>query len=166
MVYHIYGLCPRTDIDMSRAGFGVKLWPAWRDAVRELNLDQRQVNTAVGRMGRAWLDGCGYGDIYDPDNCGFDRDKQRKPGPNAKPTYEPNLSLRVLWGEWGPEHITVPGNACGLDISSGFGCPMGGKSLEPHNVDTIAQAHLLLVVFTWFADCVVLELQKREFAAR
>jgi hypothetical protein len=31
--------------------------------------------------------------------------------------------IRVEWGEWGPEHISVPGNACALDIDeSPMGC--------------------------------------------
>lgn len=152
-MYSIYGLCPRPQ--MSGAGFGIKLWPAWKDAVAKYNLTQKQVNAAIERLGRDWLDGCGFNSIYDPDNCGFDRDKTKKPGPNARPMYEPRTSIRVTWGEWGIEHITVPGNACGLDIDSSLGAPRGGRSLTPHNVDSLAQAHLLLVVFCWFADAII-----------
>jgi len=61
----------------------------------------------------------------------------------------------VAWGEWGPEHISVPGNACGLDLDDGIWAPRGGRILLPHNVDSIAQSHLLLAVFLFFADVLV-----------
>lgn len=140
MLYHVYGLCPRTDISLGRCGFGIKLWPAWKDEIEKLGLNQAKVNTGIGNMARYWLDGHGYSQIFDPDNEGFDRDKNKPPGPNARPLYDAHC-IRVSWGEWGPEHITVPGNACGLDINQGIGTPEGGKCLEPHNVDSITQAH-------------------------
>lgn len=159
MLYHIKGLCPRCN-------FCISLWPAWRDEVARWGKTQTDINTGIKNMGRAWLDGCGYNSIFDPDNSGFDRDERKPPGPNARPMYEPNSALRVQWGEWGPEHITVPGDACGLDLDwDNFGAPRGGKVLVPHNVDSIAQAHLLLVVFTWFADCLILERECRKIPA-
>lgn len=162
MLYHIEGLCPRTDIQMNRCNFGIKLWPSWRDWVKHWSdkndIDQSRINIGVSNLHRAWLDGCGYSEIYDPDNCGFDRDKKKKPGPNARPLYGEN-AIRIQWGDWGPEHITVPGNACGLDIDSGVGAPRNGRVLLPHNIDTISQQHLLLVAFTWIADCVIVEME-------
>lgn len=63
------------------------------------------------------------------------------------------LVVMMRWGEWGLENIAVPGNACGLDISDDPGAPLDGKLLLPHNVDSLSQKYLLLIVFTWFADC-------------
>ncbi len=156
-MYHITRLCPRTDIDMGRCGFSINLYPAWRQAVEDSKLTQHHIDTAIKNYHRAWLDGCGYDAIFDPDkdplaeweerNLG----KKSKPGPNARPLYDIH-SIRVAWGEWGPEHITVPGNACGLDIdrSSLTGC-----SLVPHNIDNFGQVILLLTVFTTFAEHVI-----------
>lgn len=161
-IYHIKGLCPRTDIDMGRCGFGIDLHPLWKESVALSGLTQALVNTGISNMCRAWLDGCGYNAIFDPDRSAMDDweakklGKNIKYGPNARPLYDVH-SIRVQWGEWGPEHITVPGNACGLDIENASYCGFtDGRSLAPHNVDTIAQAHLLLVVFTFFADTLML----------
>jgi hypothetical protein len=143
-LYHIAGLCPRTDIDMGRCGFAVKLYPAWKDAVAAYPLSQQHADNAVRSMGRAWLAGCGFDlELY------------------AASDVELRHSVHIKWGEWGPEHITVPGNACGLDLDDGIGKPAGGKILQPHNVDSIQQAHLLLVVFTFFADCLVMDQECR-----
>ena len=153
-LYHIKGWCPKPG--MGTAGFGVVLWPAWKDTVERRGLTQGDVNHAVETMGRDWLDSHGYNQIFDPDNCGFDADKAAPPGPNAVPSYRPNRELRVTWGAWGPEHISVPGNACGLDLDKAMGGPRGGKALLPHNVDSQSQASLLLTVFLWFAECLIL----------
>lgn len=157
MLYNIKGLCPRRE--MSGAGFCIQLWPEWKREVTLLGWTQKGIDQVITKLGRTWLDGCGYDQIFDIDNCGFDMDKSKPPGPNARPMYDPRTDIRVTWGEWGPEHITVPGNACGLDICTGFGAPRGGVVLAPHNVDTIKQAHLLLVVFTWFANLIVAQIE-------
>lgn len=161
-LYHIDNLCPRTDIEMARCGFCIHLWPEWKEATARRALTMEQVNTAVLKMGNVWLDGCGFNQMYDPDKDPMAEweekhlGKRPKLGPNARRLYEAGNSLRVQWGEWGPEHITVPGNACGLDIDRGIMCPPRGKTLVPHNVDSINQAHLLLVVFLWFAGDLIL----------
>ncbi len=114
-------------------------------------------------MGRAWLDGCGFDQIFDPNEDPMDKwrsknlGEKRKLSPEARPLYQPNSELRIQWGEWGPEHITVPGDACGLDIDRCYPSPPDGRALLPHNIDSIKQSMLLLVVFTWFAECLVLE---------
>lgn len=161
MMYHITNLCPRTDISMGRCGFSIQLFPDWKKAVEKSNLNQKAINDLIEHFGRAWLDGCGYGQMYDPDQSPLDTWKQketgqmRKLGPNARKLYQPN-QIRVQWGEWGPEHITVPGDACGLDISiDGFGCAKDGASLHPHNIDNMHQIVLILVVFTTIADYLV-----------
>src|ERR1044071_3347567 len=136
---------------------GIRLWPSWRNAVAKSIITQEGVNNVIDNMGRAWLDACGYDRIFDPDNCGFDADPKRPPGPSARHMYRPNIDLRVTWGEWGPEHITVPGDACGLDITTGLDTPEGGRSLMPHNLDTMRQLVLLLLVFTWFAGSLTMQ---------
>src|SRR5487761_180341 len=116
MFYHITGLCPRTDIDLGRCGFSIQLWPAWRDAVKASGLAQDKINTVILNCHRAWLDGCGFGAMFDPDEDPMavweekHLHKKRKLGPNAHPLYSAH-DIRVSWGEWGPDHITIPGNA-------------------------------------------------------
>ncbi len=155
-MYSIDGLCPSREHAVGGYGFSIKLYPQWKEIVAASGLDQEKVEQAMSNLGRAWLDSCGFDLIYDPDNYGIDADKTRKPGPNARPSYQPNLDLRVTWGEWGIEHITVPGNACGLDIGRGPGGPRNGMVLWPHNVDGWSQVHLLLITFCWFADSMML----------
>ena len=58
--------------------------------------------------------------------------------------------VRIVLGDWGLEHIAVPGNACGLDIWDDMCAPDGGMSLLPHNVDSRMQCMALITVFTWF----------------
>jgi len=154
MFYHIQGLLPTGQ--MSGAGFHIQLWPEWKSLVAESEIQQMNCDIAIATMGRAWLDGCGFNAMYDPDQSPDDRFAKKKIGPHARPLYEPRTSLRIKWGAWGTEHIDVPGNACGLDIDDrAFGRPEGGAVLLPHNVDSIKQAHLLLVIFTFFADCII-----------
>lgn len=160
MLYQIVTGTPRRD--MGGFGFEIRLWPAWKDLVAEWPHDQKDVNRAIESLGDGWLDACGYGEMYDPDADPLDMWKERhlhetrKLGPNAKRLYEARYAIRVSWGEWGPEHITVPGNACGLDLSRGLGGPEGGMTLFPHNVDAMCQAYLLMLVFNWFADALIL----------
>jgi hypothetical protein len=163
MLYHIAGYNPSPG--MGDAGFCIKLWPAWREAVAGRALTQKEVDTGIANLGRSWLDGHGYNAIFDPDNCGPDAENAPL-GPNARPLYDVR-SIRVSWGEWGPEHITVPGNACGLDKAlNGFGAPRGGHILVPHNVDSVRQASLLLTVFLFFADTLVSNLECKEYEAK
>lgn len=163
MFYVIQSLCPRTDIDMGRHGFSIKLYPAFKEAVAVSEIDQAGVHRALDNMGRDWLDACGYNGIFDIDNCGFHADPSLPPGPKARPMYEPNRDMRVSWGEWGPEHISVPGNACGLDIDvRGFGSPDGGAILYPHNVDSWSQKQLLLITFCWFAETIALNYECKQ----
>lgn len=159
MMYHIVGLCPRTDIAMSRCNFGIALYPAWRDAVKASGITQENIQAAIKNYHRVWLDGCGFSEMFDPDRApmAFLREERKaKLGPSARPLYDIH-SIRIAWGEWGPEHITVPGNACGLDIERRS--YRGGAMLQPHNIDGIDQAMLLLTVFTTLADHVILDLE-------
>lgn len=157
-MYAITNYCHRKDIDMGQHAFTVLLSPEWKGAVAASGIDQAQVNRLIESQGRTWLDAVGYDRIFDPDNCGAWADKSKPPGPNAHPQYEPRTSIRVSWGEWGPEHISVPGNACGLDIERrAFGSPWrGGAALHPHNLDSLRQKYLLTIVFTEIAYSVLL----------
>lgn len=161
MYYSISGLCPTKS--MAGCGFTVRLYPKWRELVAQSDMDQSGANRIVEIEGRRWLDACGYDEIFDPDNCGAFAEKNAPPGPRAVPLYRPNEGLRVSWGDWGPQHICVPGNACGLDIDiDAASAPVGGAALLPHNVDCIEQAHLLLVVFTHFADYLSMHAETRR----
>lgn len=157
-MYLIRNLCHRTDISMGVHGFGIDLSPEFRDAVSKSRLSQDDIDGLLATMGREWLDATGYTQVFDPDDdrepsARFEHDPKWKPGPRARPLYEPRNSLRVQWGEWGPEHISVPGNACGLDIDQSFGSPIhGARSLTPHNIDALCQKYLLLIVFTSIAE--------------
>lgn len=161
-MYAIRGFCHDTDpsrMGLSAHSFCVDLMPAFRDAVASCGINQKQIDAMIARCGREWLDASGYSGIYDPDNSGCDYDDTKPPGPDARPRYEPRTAIRVKWGEWGPEHITVPGNACGLDIEYGsqIGCMFsGGKTLLPHNLDTLRQKYLLTIIFTEISYSVIL----------
>lgn len=157
-MYLIRGLCPRTDISVGRHAFHIELACTWPALVEASEITQENIDHQIKTQGAGWLDACGYGSMYDPDNCGFYADKSKPPGPNTKRMHEPRTSIRVSWGKWGPEHITVPGNACGLDIDrNGFGCFLeNGVGLYPHNIDCWQQKNLLLIVFTEIAESIVL----------
>jgi hypothetical protein len=162
-MYLIRGYCPRTDIDMGRHGFFIDLHPKLTEFVALAKLTDPDITANVQRQGRAWLDSCGFDGWYDPDNYGLYHDPKKLPGPNAVKSYQPR-DIRVAWGEWGPEHISVPGNACGLDIDRR---PLGniwrgGASLYPHNVDSWSQKQLLTIVFTYFIESVMLIAGKQE----
>ena len=155
MFYDIEGLEPSHC--MGGYGFLIRLHPNCRELVAASGIDQDKAEAVLSRMGRHWLDCCGYDSIFDPDNCGHLADRKLPPGPNARHSYQPNRDLRITWGEWGLEHITVPGNACGLDLDArSLHSPRGGRVLVPHNVDCWSQVQLLLIVFTWFAHTLVL----------
>lgn len=158
-MYAIRYFCPRTDVQMGTHGFAIDLPADWPELVRRSGLNQEKVNQHIASCGRRWLDATGHNGMFDPDNCGFQADKSLPPGPNARPTYS-HREIQVIWGEWGAEHISVPGNACGLDITRdccGFGSIfLGGRQLQPHNIDSWHQKNLLTIVFTELAESVLL----------
>jgi len=157
-MYAIRSFLHRNDLTMSAHGFCVDLHPRVKDAVLKSNITQESIERMLNNVGQFWLDGCGWGAMFDPENCGFDADKDAEPGPKARKMYQPNQDLRVTWGEWGPEHITVPGNACGLDIDrSSFNCVFkDGARLLPHNVDGWSQKYLLTIVVTEIFESLIL----------
>lgn len=162
MFYEIRGFCPRDPGDLNRLldrhAFYIDLHPEWKEAVaifRELyGVGQAQVDAVVAENARRWLDSCGFHQIHDPDDVEpWLREDSTPGGPNASPLYG-KWDIRVSWGEWGLEHLDVPGNACGLNLDRAFGAPPGGKSLLPHNIDTWGQKKLLLCVFLHFAEAI------------
>jgi len=64
MLYHIQGICPRTDIQLGRCGFSIQLHPSWEILVAKSEITQDTVNQLINLMGRSWLDGCGFDRLY------------------------------------------------------------------------------------------------------
>jgi len=128
-MYSIVGLMPNIETtNMGGHGFCIKLYPEWKGIV------------------------AGY-DITDEGLWMWCRETM---GPSILKSVRLDFGeIRIRWGEWGLEHIDVPGNACGLDIADSIIAPLGGKALLPHNVDSMPQAFCILCVFTWFADAML-----------
>jgi hypothetical protein len=148
-LYHISNYNPAPG--MGSGGFNILLFPAWRDALRDYPypIGPKEINRVIEGLGRQWLDGHGYSQMTDY-------------GDGPRRIWDARTSIRIGWGEWGPEHICVPGNACGLDIDrDSIWAPRGGTVLLPHNVDSVAQASLLLTIFLFFADTIVLDLRAK-----
>lgn len=150
-MYLIRNLCHH-DV-MGGHGFVVDLSREWRELVEFSRMTQEMVNNCIVNCGRQWLDAAGYTDTTDH-------------GEGSRPLYDPQFCLQVRWGEWGPEHITIPGNACGLDIDrqSPWGMFDDGQVLLPHNVDFLQQKYLLLIIFTNIAELVVSMAKERATA--
>ena len=134
-MYRIVGLIGQSDKYIGGHGFSIVLQPEHKKAVANCGLNQERVDNWIKAFGVKALLSCGY----------------------SKDFVEYNLGdIRVQWGEWGIEHISVPGNACGLDIDcSPIGiCPheTGGAALYPHNVDNTRQKLLLLTLFCGISD--------------
>lgn len=140
-MYAIRGLLHRTDLTLGAHGFSIDLAPKFKVAVAASGITQERIDAQIRNCGRSWLDG-----------AGFNRRME-----DGSPLYSVH-HIRVKWGEWGPEHISVPGNACGLDIErSSFSVLFkDGVSLHPHNVDSLTQKYLLLVVFGDIAESILL----------
>lgn len=127
-MYKIKGWNPSRENQMGGSGFSIVLTPQWKEAVLKSNLTQEKVDNFIKNTCVQYLKQHGFRETRIDD-------------------------IRISWGEWGIEHITVPGNACGLDIDEhGICLNKGEVILTPHNVDTIFQASLILSIFLWFAD--------------
>lgn len=153
-MYAIDGLLP-SGIPMGGYGFCIYLSPEFREGVKASGVQQGHVDRLISIEGQEWLQKCGYSHYFDPENSGHGA-SPTFPSPETRPSYRPN-EIRVAWGEWGPEHISVPGNACGLGINQySCGNPFkGGTALLPHNVDCWSQVLLLLITFTRLASTVL-----------
>lgn len=143
-MYVIAGTVPRTDIPIGRYCLSIYLHPELPDIVKASGLTQEDIDHKIEQQGREWLKAY----RFNTENLPFARS-----------------AIRLTWGEWGIEHLTVPGNACGLDIDSSFGGPwLGGKALTPHNLDTADQQALLILVFTEFMyDVALFASDKHEY---
>mgnify|MGYP001618786528 CR=1 FL=1 len=144
-MYLIHNFCPRTNIDMGRHGFTIELSPVWPELVKQSGITQKSVNQLIATLGNDWLDACGYNRLAEA----------------GTRLYEARSSIRITWGEWGPHHLEVPGNACGLDIDSNCSSPYHYLSRESrllcsHNVDSWNQKNLLMIMFTELASDVAL----------
>lgn len=161
-MYSIDGLCPNGN-PLGGYGFSIHLAPAYREAVKLSGYTQEHADRTIEVFGREWLTKCGFNHYFDPENSSFGANKHAIPSKDTKPSYA-GTGLRIQWGEWGIEHITVPGNACGLDIDRrSLGNPFrGGASLHPHNVDSWSQVMLMLVAFTWLAQSVLISASVAE----
>lgn len=160
-MYSIDQLCPSGQ-PIGGYGFAIHLHPDYHAAVKASGYTQEHANMAVKAFGLEWLQKCGFNNYFDPENTGFGANKAAIPSAETKPSYS-HREIRITWGEWGIEHISVPGNACGLDISRGMGNPFeGGRSLTPHNIDSWSQVMLLLVAFTWLTNSVLISARCAE----
>lgn len=116
------------------AAFFIVLTDKFRKAVEKSKLTQENMDALVMNLGNSILSGHGY------------------------PEVDKNMllcNLRVKWGEYGPEHISVPGSACGLDVDTHFVGQLPGEvALMPHNIDTIKQASMLLSIFIYIAEVI------------
>lgn len=129
-MYRLQGWCPNGE--MGGAGFNIILTPKWKEAVAKSEINQEGVDNLIQNIGNYILKG-------------HRRDVVDK--------HMLFCYLRVIWGEWGPEHITVPGNACGLDIDTRCpGCLPEEVALTPHNVDSVYQASMILTIFSRIAE--------------
>jgi len=126
-MYKIKGWNPNRENQMGGAGFSIVLTQKWKNAVSKSDLTQEKVDSFLQKIGDQFLKQHGFkGRISE---------------------------VRISWGEWGIEHITVPGDACGLDIDEqGFCLCKGEVVLSPHNIDSLNQASLILTLFLWIAD--------------
>jgi len=155
-LYHVNYWHPRKGLD--KAGFSIQLWPAWKRELAKVDfLNAKAAETYIERFGPEIIEHY-FSYIYKL----WEEEKYTK----EERKFKAKCELMIRWGEWGPEHITVPGNACGLDIGYAPGGPRDGKTLLPHNVDTLEQASALLEIFLFFADTVVLNRRATEIRNR
>lgn len=124
-MYRIKGWFPNGN--MGGAGFYIILTQKWKEAVTKSDIDQKAVDNLIQSIGNDILQAHGYKSVEQ---------------------HLLSCSLRVIWGEWGPEHIIVPGNACSLDINNHD----NEIVLTPHNIDTVSQASMLLTLFVYIAE--------------
>jgi hypothetical protein len=133
-MYLIKGLIPRTDISIGRYCLHIDLHPSLTEIVKKSDYSQEKADYYLKTNGERLLKIAGFTitslDVH---------------------------RLRVSYGEWGLEHISVPGNACGLDIDQAMGCYFReGRTLVPHNLDSKMQQDLLVMIFCEITADVVL----------
>lgn len=137
MLYNIEW-SPEPHDRLQGCSFNIRLFPAWREAIAGLGWDQAHVDAWVADRGAMHLRRH-FPASHFPE---LGEDIQR-------PLPHPAI-LQVLWGEWGPERIVVPGDATSLYLDHDSIYP-GGATLASSNMDTMLQASLCLTIFCWVA---------------
>lgn len=130
-MYKIHNWFPSKPSTGSGHNFTIILTPRWKELVSKSLLNQEKIDEIVAVIGPHIL---AYNDI------------------DVSKIDNINYWIRIDWGEWGPEHITIPGNACGLDIDLSLPGIDGEVSLTPHNIDTLNQASMILTLFLQIAN--------------
>lgn len=129
-LYHIVW-SPNLTQSMGGAGFCIVLYPAFKELASKSDLNEK-LPQFIKNMEPIWLQ-----------NHGLDVEVFKR-------------TTRGTWGEWGLEHFSVSGNACGLDIGESLryeNC----MELSPHNVDSLRQASQLLTFFLKVVDYMLSE---------
>jgi len=135
--------------------FEIKLWPAWKDLIAASDpWTPEEWKNFYENVGNPLLDACGYSEI-----------SSFAEGDSHRLFDATRGAIRIQWGDWGPEHITIPGNGCGLDLDDGLHAPRGGRVLVPHNVDVLKQAYLLQLIFNWIANLLISNSDYQKFQA-
>lgn len=150
-MFLIDGLCPTQNL--GGYGFTIYLSSSWEKMVSLTSITQDDIDRLVKTFGNTWAQSCGMGSWFDPDNCGLWNKKGLVP--SSQTTFTHNIRLK--WGRWGLEHISVPGNACGLDIDlCCLGSPFDNSvGLVPHNIDNWGQVNLILVIWSYFSNLIM-----------
>lgn len=126
---------------MNGSGFTIELLPEWKERISKSEITADKAQNMINRFTPLWLENHGY-------NL-----ELHKYG-----------SIKFIWDDdWGIRSLSVPGNACGLDLGSGMGLVNGGMALEPHNIDSLRQSSMLLTIFSQFADYLMMEKKQEEF---
>lgn len=136
--YEVVGFCPRTDIDMGRWAFGIRLSSSYAALLKDVPINQKRFDNLHARCHEVLLavQGRDYLDLF------------HRSYPHLQ-FWEDTCLLT---------NISVPGNACGLDMEWGTFNELGKRDREhaveylPHNIDSMAQAVSLLAVWTTWYD--------------
>lgn len=130
-MYIIRGLMPRGDISLGRYCLCIELHPMMQEIVAASDYSQEKADYWLKLHGKQLLKQC-------------------------EMEWASEHRLRVSYGPWGLEHISVPGNACGLDIDTSMCLFRGGRILVPHNLDSKKQQDLLVLIFCEITSDIVL----------
>lgn len=118
---------PDLNRGLNCTAFSIILTPAWQEAVRKSAMNQEKIDALIEGYGAIALKCHGY----------------------TADCYNPRTDIRIIWGENGIQYMRVPGNACELTLNERpIPYSINGEwALEPHNIDNLRQASLLLTMF-------------------
>lgn len=149
-------------------GFQIRVWPAWREVVAAYSPTPGAQRAWLHHVGNDLLDACGYGEPFQSFQSVAEElmgitPSSLIPAPTERLYDATRGAITFQWGAWGLEHITIPGNGCGLDIDETVALkPDGGVVLLTHNVDTMQQSYLLQCIYGWFAHTMLLAWTTRD----